>query len=275
MTAGTRTVSYVLQALMIVTLLSAGQAFAWTRTATFENEGTGSIAQGSTAFEVASGSTTITTDKVSGGSKAAKMYHAAGDGGVMGYVSFPGAVGNGGEIWARGNFYFASPWNWACNPVIKVLRGAHIANASGGNVGYLSVFADAAGNIVLSNEPAGVQKLTSAKFDVDKWQTIEMYVKLSTGSATFRIWKNGVLILEDTARTINSTSDYADFSYIMSNWNGGSPQNQTQYIDDFIWTNTTPSQKDSAGRPMIGPTSGTGTGTTTLAAPTGFRIISK
>lgn len=272
MTAGTRILSYVFQALLIVTLLSAGQAFAWTRTATFENEGTGSLAQGSTAFEVASPTTTITTDKVASGAKAIKMYHAAGDGGVMGYVSFPGAVANGGELWARGNFYFASPWNWNCNPVVKIFR-AHIANASGGNVGYHSVFADAAGNIVLSNEPAGVQKLTGAKFDLDKWQSIEMYVKLSTGGAIFRIWKNGVLIMEDTTRTLNSTSDYADFSYIMSNWNGGSPQNQTQYLDDFVWTNTTPSQRDSNGNPMIGPTGGTGT--TTLPAPSGLRIISK
>lgn len=272
MKVSTRIASTLCKALMITTLLGSGQAFAWTKTATFESETVGAKAVGGTSFEVASPTTTITTDMVANGSKAAKMYHAAGDGGVMGYVSFPSAVGSGGEIWARGNFYFASPWNWACNPVIKVLRGAHIANSSGGNVGYLSVFADAQGNILLSNEPAGVQKSSGVKFDVDKWQSIEMYVKISSGSALFRIWKNGVLIIEDTARTTNSSSDYADFSYIMSNWNGGSPQNQTQYLDDFIWTSTTPAQRDSKGNPMIGPT---GAVSKTLASPTGLRIIAK
>lgn len=81
-----------------------------------------------------------------------------------------------------------------------------------------------------------------------------MYVRLSTTQPLFRIWKNGTLVIEDaTTPTLGSSSDQADFSYVFTYWNGGSPQDQTAFVDELVYTTSRPSQHDASGNPMIGP----------------------
>ena len=60
----------------------------------------------------------------------------------------------------------------------------------------------------------------------------------------------------------------------MTNWNGGSPKAQTQYIDDVVITTNTPVQRDAAGNPMIGPMDGTNPPPQPVEAtpPTNLRI---
>lgn len=242
--------------LTAVFLLGAGQASAWTVKADFDSGTTGSRAKGTSGFDYAGAATLFSTDKATSGSKSAKMTWPEGHEGwgvAHGEFTYPSVVTNGGEVWARGNFYFATPWSWACSPVVKVLRGVHVSTSSGSHIGYHSVFANSLGEIVHSNEPGDKQTSTGVKFDIDKWQSIEMYVKLSTSEPIFRIWKNNVLIYEDkTTATLKNVTDKADFSYIMTNWNGGAPQSQVQYVDDFIITTDKPAQVDSQGKPMIG-----------------------
>lgn len=266
-------------ALTVMILFASAPGFAWTINADFESGTLGAKAQGVSGFTEAGSQTVFSSEKSALGSKSTKMSWPKGSEGwavAHGYSPYPQRANNGEEIWARGYFYFASPWNWACSPVVKVLRGAHVANSGGGNVGYHSVFADGSGNILLSNEIGDAQLNTGVKFDLDKWQSIEMYVKLSTSDPIFRIWKNNVLIYEDRAhKTLSASTDYADFAYIMTYWNGGAPQAQTQYVDELVITNGKPSQVDSKGNPMIGASTGSSPPViVTPKSPTGLKLIS-
>ena len=273
MTVGKRILTHVFQALMIVTLLSAGQAFAWTKTVDFENGVNGAVANGSSGFDYAGTKTTYSTDRAMRGTKSGKMTWAKADGGwnlQHGEINFPAPVRNGGEVWIRGYYYFASPWSFLSNngdySGIKIMR---LATDVGG---WHSIFSVWSPNISASNEMSQVQIDTGAPFIIGGWQSLEMYVKLSPTNGIFRIWQNGKLVFEDlNNKTITSTNGYIGMASVMSVWNNNVGQSQTQYVDDFIITTDRPSQVDSRGNPMIGPI---GT-TTTLAAPTGLKIISK
>ena len=242
--------------LTAVFLLGAGQASAWTVKADFDSGTTGSKAQGTSGFDYAGTATLFSTDKATSGSKSAKMTWTEGDAGwgvAHGEFTYPSVVTNGGEVWAKGNFYFATPWSWTSSSVTEIFRGVHVTTSSGNNVGSHSILADSSGNIIMFNGLADAQISTGVKFDLNAWQTIEMYVKLSTSDPIFRIWKNGSLIYESRSQTtLGSSTNRADFAYIMTNWNGGAPQSQVQYIDDLIITTDKPAQVDSEGNPMIG-----------------------
>lgn len=261
----------VLTIFLGMSLFTSERTFAWTMTADFENGTIGSKAQGTSGFSGAGTATTYSADQSVKGSKSAKMVWPAGSEGFgvcHGEFKYPNTVGNGGEVWARGYFYFASPWSWNNNSTsqfIKILR-IHMANSAGQNAGYHSFIANGNGKVIASNEIADYGPVLSTSYDVGKWQCIEIYVKLSTTAPITRLWKNGELIFEDTThKTLSSSSDYANFSYVMTQWNNGAPQQQTQYVDEFIITTDKPSQVDSKGNPMIGPISGTTT--TTISAP--------
>jgi hypothetical protein len=231
-------------------------ANAWTFMADFEQGLIGNEAQGASGLSDAFGQTTYSNTVVHSGTKSAKAVFPAGSDVwaiAGGGVTYPAKISHGGELWARMYVYFKSPWSFTANPVAKVFRPAHIASASGGNVGYVSTLLDSSGNIVLSNEVQSWQPTTSYKYDIDKWQAIEVYIKFSATSPVMRFYKDGVLIREEKSiRTMNNTTDVADFSYIFTYWNGGSPQTQTAYIDDIVFTTETPASKDAAGNPIIG-----------------------
>ena len=157
------------------------------------------------------------------------------------------------EVWARAYFYFQSPWSWACAPAIKVLRIVNLRHSDGSAGGLISVYSDRFGRIRLSNEPGGVAYSCSDVFDLDRWQCIEIYVKLSTEAGVIRIWKDGNLIIEDTSRlTVKEVTDYATNAWFMSWWNGGPTQQQNNYVDDVIITTDRPKNEDRYGNSFIG-----------------------
>ncbi|HKN19730.1 MAG TPA: hypothetical protein VJW95_08025, partial [Dissulfurispiraceae bacterium] len=193
-----------------------------------------------------------------------------------GIEAWPTGIAKGGQVWARGYFYFQSPWSWICSPVVKIFR-IHLQDSSGNNAGYVSLFADSTGAIVLSNEPDTYQSndpgpgqqsaiVVPAAYDINAWQCLELYVYFSPveGSAVVRAWKNGVLIFQDTWRaTMAAATDTSDESLVFTYWNGGVPQNQTAFVDDFEWTSVQPANTDAQGNYMIGPMA-----TVTPSAPT-------
>ncbi len=233
----------------------SNQLFALTTSRDFEGGAVGSLAKGASGFDYAGTLTTFSSDRAMSGTGSAKMAWQKGNEGFAadhGNISMPN-VTNGGEFWARGYFYFASPWSWISNTgtysVIKVLRGV---SDSGG---MPSIFSDSNGSIVLSNEPASRQFITKSSLDIGKWVCLEMYVKVSSSSSgIIRIWKDGVMVAEDIGyKTIALSNNYINSIQVMSNWNNAPSQNQTQYIDEFVVTTDTPSNVDSLGNPMIGP----------------------
>jgi hypothetical protein len=231
-------------------------ANAWTFMADFEQGVIGNEAQGASGLSDAFGQTTYSNAVVHSGTKSAKVVFPAGSDVwaiAGGAVTYPAKITHGGELWARMYVYFKSPWSFTANPVAKVFRAAHVGTGSGGQVGYISTLLDSSGNIVLSNEIYSWQPTLTTKYDVDRWQAIEVYIKFSSTSPIMRFYKDGVLIREEkVAKTMSSTGDIADMSYIFSYWNGGAPQTQTAYIDDIVFTTETPASKDAAGNPIIG-----------------------
>jgi len=254
--------------LSLLLFFASGQAFAWTQTATFESGANGAKASGSSGFSAAGTRTTFSSDMAHSGTKSAKMVWNKGDEGFdadRGELAYPSSVGNGGGVWIRGYYYFPAGWSWVdtagSNTHVKTLRIA-IPGA-----GFISFIIRSGGQIMYSNEPAAAyEENLNAYVDTGRWQCLELYVKMGNPGIV-RMWKDGVLIKQDTSHTTGSSAVY---SYIMSQWNNGPAQNQTEYLDDFIVTTDTPSGRDSAGNPMIGPTNGTSQAP--LTAPTGLRI---
>ena len=268
---GNKNMFVLLNILSLLLLFASGQAFAWTQTATFESGANGANASGSSGFSVAGTRTTFSTDMAHSGTKSAKMVWNARDEGYSadnGEFDYPSGVGTGKEIWVRGYYYFPAGWKWdngTASQYIKMLR----IRTNGAN--YVSWFARGTGQVMYDNEIADYQINVvsggnSIYWDTGRWQCIELYLKLGNPGIV-RMWKDGVLILQDTSHTTGSN---ADLSYIMSQWNGGPGQNQNMYVDDFIVTSDTPSGRDAAGNPMIGLTSATGAAPP--QPPTGLRV---
>lgn len=272
---------YKLLAIALIFLLPVN-AFSWTKTATFESGTVGNVASGTSGFDYAGSATVYSTGQVYSGTKSTAITYTAGDEGwtkAHGEMYYSSSVTNGGNIWMRAYFWFPNSWNWSADPVVKIMRIARVTTSSGGHIGWLSILANSEGDIVLSNEIADVQTSTGVTFTKGAWQSIEIQIRFSTSTPIFRIWKNGVLIANNTTnRTIDATTNIAEEAYLHSNWNGGSPATQTSYMDDIVMTTDTPSNVDSSGNPMIGPadwTGGGGGGTTTgtpisLSSPINF-----
>lgn len=260
--------------LFVIGLFVSGQAFAWTtRPMSFEGSSVGALAQGGNGFDGAGSSTLYSNVRANGGSMSAVMNWVKGNEGwltTMGHIDFPASVGNGGEVWIRGYFYFGPTWSWASNSGtysnIKILRA--ISDAGGMN----SIISDSNGAILLSDESAGIMPMGSQGLDIGRWQCLELYVKASsTSSGTARIWKDGVLVAEFTGyNTLAGSGNVLTGVQLMGVWNNGVGNNQTQYLDNFLVTTDTPSQRDSHGNPMIGPINGTSNAT--LPNPTGLRV---
>ena len=264
--------------LSVIVLFTTGQALAWTLEADFNSGTVGERAQGTSGFTSAGSSTLFSDTMAHTGTQSASMAWPSGSSGFhqcRGTISYPSNVSNGGEIWLRGYFWFPLDWDWTCSPRVKIMR-IHVKHSDGGNAGYHSILANSNGNIIRSNEIVSPGDIFSdVTFDKGQWQSIEMYVRLATAGngPVFRIWKNGILLIEDTtAGTLEYSTDQANWTYIMSYWNGGAPKNQTQYLDNFVITTEKPAHVDIKGNPMIGPanTSPSPIASPSPSAPTGL-----
>lgn len=251
-----------------LSLIFPALSSAWTLTADFEQGTVGTLANGPSGLGYAATATFYSNARAFSGSKSAIVNFAqgteVGTGGSVGWSSL-GEVSEGGEVWARGYFYYASPFDWTCSPVVKILR-TRVNTSANDHVAWHSIFADSLGRIMISNEVQSYQQSSSTYFDIDQWQSLELYVKFSAtaGQGIIRIWKNGILVSEDTTRrTLAASSNISNQGNVYTYWNGGHPQNQTGWIDDFIWTNERPANRDAAGNYMIGPANWGGDGSTT------------
>jgi hypothetical protein len=222
----------------------------WTITRDFSSGTVGSIAQGFDAFDYSTSDITYSSDLSTRNAKV--LWTTTND--PTGSINLPSPqLTNGNEFWWAADLYFQTPWNWLCSPVIKIMR-LHVMTNTGTHIGYLSIFSDASGYITLSNEitSGGYQPESSVSFGTNQWVRMQFYVKLSPTAPIFRIWRNGVLVFNDTTHnTLTSTTDVADFTYFMSYWNGGSPQSQTEYVKNIVMTNQTPANVDTNGYPLL------------------------
>lgn len=251
--------------IILAVLACVSTSWAWVSTTTFEGGTVGTKALGGTGFNSDAGNnTTFSATRAAIGSQSARMVWPSGETGFeycMGEQTYT-TIPYNGEIWMRGYFYFATPWSWTCDPVIKIMR-VHVRTAGGTNRGYLSFFAGGTGEILYSNEVSGLsgytdqgpEEHTGVYYDTNAWQALEIYVKFSNTAPIVRMWKNGTLVFEDTSATyvtMGGATDVSDMGYMMGYWNGGVPQNQTMYVDDWVITNTQPSTQDADGNYMIG-----------------------
>lgn len=275
----------VLTPILVLALLAfTGKAFAWTVTADFEAGTPGTLANGPDAFSTAAGSRTLySTEQAKDGIQSARMEWLTGDQGfnsTKGRIDFPVKPGNGDEIWMRGYFFFKSPWSWFSPPAqgnaIKIMR-YDISRVRGGAT-FNSVIGKSTGVpkfTIGTNAPQNLfQNVgTPANLGTDEWISLEFYMKIGTGtSGILRFWVDGILKAEHlNIQTLQTIGDVYDFSFWMSQWNGGAPQNQIMYIDDIVITTDTPGGRDALGNPMIGLQPSVAD-TTPPAPPTGLRI---
>ena len=205
------------------------------------------------------GNSTISDDFSRSGSKSVKNFWPVGSAapGTGGNFRYPVNIVEGDETWFRLCVYFPAGFDFTCDPVIKFMR----TNNGGG---FNDVFIRSAGTLQGGNElvPASYDeyKFISAPLATGQWHVIEQYLKFGavTGDGTdnstsiSRIWLNGDLIMNDrVSRNIVSNHTVLG-SFWGSYWNGGSPVDQSYYVDDVIWTNTAPTTVDSNGYPFIG-----------------------
>jgi len=268
----------VLPILMSVLILPISQALAWTITADFESGTLGQMAQGPTGFSVGGGMTQTTFDNTrpNTGTKSAKAFINAGNegwgewgglfvNGASPYFHSP--VGQGGELWFRMYVWFPSDWNWQTGTYIKIMR----VLISPGSA-KISLLANRFGGIVGNSEVVNQNYGSSVSYSLGTWQFIEMYIKLhaTPGQGIFRAWKNGVLVFENTTHpTLPSSSHSATDLYVFSQWNDGSPVNQSCWIDDIKATTFQPANRDAQGHYMIGAIGGEGQAPT---APGSLRV---
>lgn len=247
---------------IIVCMMVSNNAAAWTISKNAEGGSNGSVATGSYGFSYSNG-LTFSTDMAHGGSMSYKTtFQASEETNGASIESGGQTVAEGGEVWWRNYYYFPSGFDFSCSPVIKVLRFLTTQN------GHLSVFSGSNGEIIMSNEPTDHQADSGAYFTTGAWQCIEFYIRASStaGQGIFRIWKNGILIYNNTTYPTLAASgnSITDVFRIWTNWNGGSPVNQVAYMDDMVITNERPTNQDVAGNYMIGPTDWNGSSTGSL-----------
>lgn len=115
------------------------------------------------------------------------------------------------------------------------------------------------------------------------WETWEAYIKFDStsvdngGQGISRLWKNGKLIGELTARpTLPFSNSEAVSAMIFSYWNGSSPATQHLYFEDLVATNNKPANRDQNGNAYIGvgnfvPSSSVTTPLTPPLPPSGLK----
>ncbi len=250
-------------------LMNASIASAWTWNANFDSGTPGTRALGTSGFNgLDTGTLTVFSNVHShSGSQACLFPWTTGTTGYnefTGEINYPSSVAQGGEIWLRAYYYFDAGWSWdnagGGYGGTKILRNR--TTAPWGT--YNSITTNRTGRLVLSNEPGSYQSAnydmepsSTATFDIGRWQSIELYIKFSAtpGQGIMRIWKDGVLLLENLIQpTLAQSSNVSTGALVMSMWNLSTVQAQNEWVDDVVITTDTPSNRDAAGNVMIGPT---------------------
>lgn len=248
-------------------------ALAWTMIANFNDGVLGQLAQKTPqSFSGTAKASYFDDEQSYEGGMSAKLHIGrceAGFGHWGGSLRQPSNLVKGDEVWLRVRTYMPSGFDTSVSDSycpdlnggggrLKFLR-VHTASAGGNNHGYNDVYINDRLDFIYEGGTEGWVRSLGKGLARDKWETVEMYLKLSDvpasagGEALIRIWQNGQLLKEIThLKTLKTATDYADFAYIFTYWNGGSPKTQHMWIDDIIYTSDKPSAKDSKGNPYIG-----------------------
>jgi len=243
------------------------------------------------AFDTYGGGVISTEQAYGGSGKSVKctIGNGATDANFLAGRFLPHNLGQGDEIWVRFRTFFPTGFNFdAGSGNLKFFRidhgpgsggnkghGAHIdwyvCDVGDGsdptNVGYWNWinesdhfwYPNTGDPIVRAHTiPTGIVRNT--------WQTWNFYYKLNSvaSSGRIRLWRDSTLIVDtnvyrtlgSATNVIGSTSDGSCQGIMfVTYWNGGSPQAQSCYVDDWtIYDSITgaPSNTDSGGRPWIG-----------------------
>ncbi len=239
---------------------------AWTVTSDFDNE-----ADGSWCSVIWNSGTDIkiSTEESSSGGKSCRMGVAAGGSKIGGGVKFPKELVEGDELWLKFRIFFQNGFDFTAT------QGSHLkfirvdlfdSSASRGRYDWylphriiLENWYNCGGYQTCSDDIGGYPA-------TGQWVTYEIYIKYDStpvdggGTGRSRIWQNGKLLGDMTKvptwadKTVHPTKIAVDSPSIrfIDHWNGGSPKTQHLYIDDFVMTSDTPSNRDAAGNPYIG-----------------------
>ena len=249
--------------------IATSKSFAWTITADFEGGALDQKAQPNpSGFTNAFTQTLYSNEQAKTGTQSAKITWTAGlDGWGRSGGTFEFAneglteVFEGDEIWARAYFYFPSNFSFSANPHLKVFRVLNIRTPTNTNIGWHDIYATPNRELKYISEvqPTANSGPLGVFLNYDQWQALEMYIKLSAtpGQGIVRIWKDGVLIFQNTTKeTMSASSNKGTQTFLFTYWNTAAPQNQFNYVDNIEISTQQPSNRDAQGNYMIGPTGG-------------------
>lgn len=102
--------------------------------------------------------------------------------------------------------------------------------------------------------PKGNFKSFFTAADLGKWMTVKIYAKAATATTkgTMKIWKNGTLLLTDTAVDNYTASEIHayQYGYILGNANSGFAATTDFYVDDVVFATT---EAELGGTTVVSP----------------------
>lgn len=244
--------------LFFLMVFLAAPAYPWTYSLDFEGGDVGidAVPYSSGGFTGVLVNVKFDNTRAHGGSKSAKFTmgptgcESLNDRTAFGYLDHPDIYA-GGEVWTRWYQWIPTDWVWS-ESFNKVFRYPTVTTSDAGE-GALGI-GDGWGGVYYGNEPTDHRSSDFTSMTKGQWQCFEVYHKISMTAPIVRVWRDGVLVFENTTwislRTSTNRLTQAEF-YGTINCPGISVY-QSMWIDDIIITNETPSGRDVQGNPMIG-----------------------
>ncbi|WP_196159518.1 hypothetical protein [Reinekea sp. G2M2-21] len=243
--------------------------YAWTINADFDDGNLGARAdQGNDGFH-GDGSETLYSNaqKLKGNSASISIEQGEeGFGSWGGAFNFPEALGKGDTLWLQVHAYYPKGYDnysYSAGGRLKFLR-IHTVDSSGSHCCYNDIYwegSDSSTPLAFIFEGQDEWKQIGGMDDhinFDVWESYQIVTTFDTipvdqgGLAEVRFYKNDQLIGKVTdSKTLNADNHTADFTFLFTYWNGGSPKTQTMWVDEITLTNETPPTLDSEGKPYL------------------------
>lgn len=227
------------------------------------------------------GGGSISTEQAYSGTKSAKCSVTSGSADLNYLAGRPSVnLGEGQEIWVRFRTFFPTGYSFSASPHLKFFRidqgpGSGVNKGHGAHIDWYIRFVGQAGDTnnvgyldyIQENQQSWLYDTTTLPSGIvrNTWQTWNFYYKLHSVAASgrIRLWRDSTLLVDVNSRVtlgsstnvIGSTAD-ANAQGIMfqTYWNGGAPQTQSCYIDDWCVATqaSPPTNTDSGGNLFIG-----------------------
>lgn len=183
------------------------------------------------------------------GEKCARMAIAKGSTGFGswgGITKHKDKLYEGDEVELDITTWFPGEFEPEANPRLKFLR-VHTRSDVNSNEGYLDLYIlPNKYNYRFShdNEVTGFSSINNngtpfgLPLRANKWEQYSVYIKLHSDPliGQYKVYQNGSLIYQRTGKTLLTPTSYADYSYIFTYWNEGSPKNQHMFVKKFSVT---------------------------------------